>query len=54
VGVLLSAFGTFWMGEGLGVHWPGGDVSILAIASALLLGSLAFVTLARGRLTRMS
>jgi uncharacterized membrane protein len=54
VGILLSAFGTFWMGEGLGAHWPGGDLSILAIASALLIGSLAFVALARRRLARTS
>ncbi len=54
VGILLSAFGTFWMGEGLGAHWPGGDLSIFAIASALLIGSLAFVTVARRRLTHAS
>ena len=28
VGGLLSTFGTFWALEGLGVHWPGGDVSL--------------------------
>jgi len=50
VGVLLSAFGVFWLGEGLGAHWPGGDLSILALASALFVGSLAFV--ARRRLVR--
>jgi Ca2+/H+ antiporter, TMEM165/GDT1 family len=54
VGILLSAFGTFWMGEGLGVQWPGGDLSIFAIASALLIASLAFVTLARRRLAPAS
>jgi len=52
VGVLLSAFGVFWLGEGLGAHWPGGDLSILALASALLVGSLAFVALSRRRLVR--
>jgi Ca2+/H+ antiporter, TMEM165/GDT1 family len=54
VGILLSAFGTFWMGEGLGVQWPGGDLSILAIAVVLLFGSLAIVTLARRRLAGAS
>src|SRR5258707_1387648 len=50
VGILLTAFGTFWLGEGLGADWPGGDLSIFAIASALLIGSLAFVTVARRQL----
>jgi uncharacterized membrane protein len=36
VGVLLSAFGLFFAGEGLGVDWPGGDAAILYIA--LILG----------------
>jgi uncharacterized membrane protein len=30
VGVILSAFGVFWTGEGLGVSWPSGDLAILA------------------------
>jgi uncharacterized membrane protein len=54
VGILLTAFGTFWLGEGLGADWPGGDLSIFAIASALLIGSLAFVTVARRQLARAS
>jgi uncharacterized membrane protein len=32
VGILLVSFGTFWAGEGLGVHWPGSDVAILVLA----------------------
>jgi uncharacterized membrane protein len=31
VGVLLSSFGTFWLAEGAGVHWPGGDASLLGL-----------------------
>lgn len=42
VGVLLAAFGTFWVGEGIGLDWPGVDWSILG----LTLGFLAVAALA--------
>jgi Ca2+/H+ antiporter, TMEM165/GDT1 family len=32
VGVMLSAFGVFWTGEGLGVAWPGADLAIVGFA----------------------
>jgi uncharacterized membrane protein len=41
VAVLLSAFGTFWMGEGLGLPWPGGDFSLAALAAIILATALA-------------
>jgi uncharacterized membrane protein len=28
VGVMLTSFGLFWVGEGAGVHWPGEDLFI--------------------------
>ncbi|HEX3842032.1 MAG TPA: hypothetical protein VHU85_14665 [Acidimicrobiales bacterium] len=28
VGLMLVSFGSFWTGEGLGVHWPGSDLAI--------------------------
>src|SRR5438874_2589579 len=37
VGVMLSAFGVFWTGEGLGVPWPGGDAAIVVFALLFLL-----------------
>ena len=36
VGVMLTAFGTYWTGEGLGLAWPEGDVSVLALVAAVL------------------
>jgi uncharacterized membrane protein len=47
VGVMLSAFGVFWVGEGLGVPWPGEDLAIPAIAMLFLLSALAAVRAAR-------
>src|SRR5579872_5334506 len=31
VALMLVSFGTFWSGEGLGVHWPGSDLAIVAL-----------------------
>jgi len=47
VGILLSAFGVSWTGEGLGVPWPGEDLAILAFAALFLVVALAAVALAR-------
>ena len=47
VGVMLSAFGVFWTGEGLGVAWPGGDLALLAFAAIFLLAGVAASALAR-------
>ena len=41
VGVLLSAFGAFWVGEGLGFHWPGDDLAIVGIAAFFLAAAAA-------------
>jgi Ca2+/H+ antiporter, TMEM165/GDT1 family len=49
VGVLLSAFGTFWVGEGMGVPWPAADWSILALIAAYLAIALALVPTCRSR-----
>jgi uncharacterized membrane protein len=47
VGVMLSAFGTFWTGEGLGVPWPGEDLAIVGFAALFLVAALAAVAVVR-------
>ena len=42
VGVLLTAFGTFWVGEGIGLEWPGQDWSILGLVAGFL--TIAFLS----------
>ncbi len=49
VGLLLSAFGVFWIGEGLGFPWPGEDLSLFALLAGFLAVSLLAVVVAKGR-----
>jgi uncharacterized membrane protein len=49
VGVLLCAFGTFWVGEGMGLAWPGDDWSILALNLGFLAAALIAVALCRAK-----
>ena len=49
VGVMLSAFGLFWTGEGLGVDWPGADLAILAFIVLFLGAGLASAALLNRR-----
>ena len=43
VGVMLCSFGVFWLGEGLGVAWPGEDAFLVVLAALVLGGSLVAV-----------
>jgi len=47
VGVLLSAFGVFWTGEGLGVSWPGSDWALVGFVLVFLLVSFISIRMAR-------
>ena len=40
VGLMLTSFSIFWVGEGLGIAWPGADLSILYFFAILLAFSL--------------
>ncbi|HEV3264103.1 MAG TPA: hypothetical protein VG014_01165 [Acidimicrobiales bacterium] len=43
VGLMLVSFGTFWSGEGVGVHWPGSDLAIPVLVGVYGLGAWALV-----------
>jgi len=48
VGLMLTSFGIFWTGEGIGANWPGADLALLAIFTIVALASLAVVRWLRG------
>ena len=45
VGVMLTSFGTFWAGEGVGIDWPGADASLAALIALTVAWSLLFARL---------
>jgi uncharacterized membrane protein len=47
VGIMLTSFGTFYAGEGIGVHWWGNDLSLLILIAAYGIASVAFVLVLR-------
>ena len=49
VGIMLSSFGLFWVGEGAGVNWPGGDLAIPVLVAFFIVVTLAFTALMKAR-----
>ena len=45
VGVMLTSFGTFWAGEGVGIDWPGAEVALAALIVLTVAWSLLFTRL---------
>jgi uncharacterized membrane protein len=41
VGVMLSSFGMFWAGEGVGASWPAGELALLLIVCGVLIVAVA-------------
>jgi len=48
VGIMLTAFGTFWGAEGAGAHWPGSDAALLVLIPAIAAFALALTGRLRG------
>jgi Ca2+/H+ antiporter, TMEM165/GDT1 family len=48
VGALLSAFGTFWSTEGLGVRWPGSELSLVWLVALYAASCVVLVRLVGG------
>jgi uncharacterized membrane protein len=44
---MLSAFGVFWTGEGLGIAWPGQDLALAVFAILFLAVGLATASVLR-------
>jgi len=54
VGLILTTFGAFWMGEGAGIEWPTGDLFLLILVAVLTLvtfGLIAFMKRTRVQAT---
>jgi uncharacterized membrane protein len=46
VGIMLTSFGLFWVGEGAGAHWPGSDAAIIVLVGVFFvvtMGSIAWL-----------
>jgi uncharacterized membrane protein len=49
VGLLLTSFGSFWGAEGVGVHWPGDEASLLGVIAFFVVVSLLLARALRRR-----
>jgi uncharacterized membrane protein len=50
VGIMLSSFGVFWVGEGAGIHWPGSDLAIPVLVGFWVVVYFAYTALLRTQL----
>lgn len=54
VGAALAGLGTFWVGEGAALGWPGGDFAILGLGAAYYLVSVLAAAMLRRSLVAKS
>ncbi len=52
VGVMVTAFGVFWIGEGAGVTWPASDAALFYLAACVLAVAAAATATLRRPATR--
>ncbi len=54
VGLMLTAFSVFWLGESLGVEWPGADLMIVGLVAIFGAASAVLVSILRARSAPLS
>ncbi len=52
VGIILTSFGTFWAGEGIGLLWPGDDLSIVILIAFFAVGAITLISLLHRRVAQ--
>ena len=54
VGIMLSSFGIFWVGEGAGVNWPGSDLAIPVLVAFFVVVTIAFTAFMKAKFPAVS
>ena len=47
VGIMVCGLGVYWLGEGIGIKWPGGVWMSLVLAAAFFAFSMAMVQIVK-------
>jgi len=47
VGVMLTSFGIFWVGEGAGVRWPGSDATLVVLVAGFAVLTMVLIGITR-------